>query len=200
MTDEELKSLVAGLAIAQDRTDAQLAKTDAQLAKTDAQLAKFSEETVAATQDLRKSMKELSQQLGGIGNSNGDAAESFFYNSLVEKKKLGNIIFDEISQNIKQKKHRLEDEYDIYMENGDSVAIIEVKYKVQNEHIEKLMNKKVENFRTLFPTYSNYKLYVGIAGLSFEAKAEKLAIDNGIVVLKQKGDVVQIMSDSMKAF
>ena len=54
MTDQDLKDLVAGLAISQARTDehiqelkasqaktdAQLAKTDAQLAKTDAQLAK----------------------------------------------------------------------------------------------------------------------------------------------------------------
>ncbi|MBT3403967.1 MAG: hypothetical protein HN421_09675, partial [Gammaproteobacteria bacterium] len=54
MTDDELRSLVEGLAISQAKTDqeidklvasqiktdAQLAKTDAQLAKTDAQLAK----------------------------------------------------------------------------------------------------------------------------------------------------------------
>ncbi len=40
MTDDELKALVANLAVAQDRTDAQLARTDVQLAKTDAQLAK----------------------------------------------------------------------------------------------------------------------------------------------------------------
>ncbi len=39
MTDDELKALVAGLAVAQDRTDAQLAENAAQQAKTDAKLA-----------------------------------------------------------------------------------------------------------------------------------------------------------------
>ena len=38
MTDEELKALVASLAVSQAKTDAQLAQTDAQLARTDAKL------------------------------------------------------------------------------------------------------------------------------------------------------------------
>jgi len=79
------------------------------------------------------------------------------------------------------------------------VGIIEVKYKVQKSHIESLLSKKVENFRILFPDYHNYKLYMGIAGLSIDAENEKYATENGLV-LKQKGDIVAINSDNMKAF
>ena len=41
MTDDELKQLVASLAVAQKKTDEQLAKTDAQLAKTGAKIDKL---------------------------------------------------------------------------------------------------------------------------------------------------------------
>ena len=41
MTDQELKDLVAGSAISQAKTDAQMAKTDAQMAKTDAKIEKI---------------------------------------------------------------------------------------------------------------------------------------------------------------
>lgn len=57
----------------------------------------------------------------------------------------------------------LQDEFDIILINGTSVAIIEIKYKVRPNDIEKLF-KKMENFRILFPIYKNYKLYAGMAG------------------------------------
>ena len=175
MTDQELKDLVASLAI-------QSAKTEAQMAKTELKL------------------DRIGKQLGDIGHSNGDAAENYFFNSLEETKKLGNIKFDYISKNVKQRRHRLEDEYDIFLENGNAVGVIEVKYKVQKSHIDSLLSKKAENFRILFPDYHNYKLYIGIAGLAIDAETEKFATENGLVVLKQKGDVVQINSENMKAF
>ena len=147
-----------------------------------------------------KKFDKLHIELASIGHSNGDAAESFFYNSLEEDKVLGDVKFDFISKNVKQKKHRKEDEYDIFLENGNAVGVIEVKYKVQQSHIDKLIEKKAENFRILFPDYADYKLYVGIAGLSFEPETEEYALDNGLVVLKQKGEVMQINSSQMRAF
>ncbi len=185
-TIEEIKQILkenalamAELRISQQETNAELSK---RFKETDAKL------------------KEVGRQLGDIGHSMGDSAEEFFYNSLEKNKILGTVKFDEISRNIKQKKHRKEDEYDIFLENGDAVGIIEVKQKVKQEHITKLITQKPENFRILFPDYSNHKLYVGIAGLSFETDAEKMAPENGLVVLKQKGDVMQVNSSQMKAF
>ena len=67
----ESNTILAELRNSQLKTDAQLAKTDAQLAKTEAQLAKTSIKLDA-----------VAKQLGDIGHSNGDAAESFFFNSL----------------------------------------------------------------------------------------------------------------------
>ncbi|HHB93178.1 MAG TPA: hypothetical protein ENK59_08220 [Thioploca sp.] len=75
MTDEELKELVASLAIAQQKTDkkidkliisqqktdAQLAKTDAQLAKTDAQLAKTDAQLAKTDAQLAKTDAQLAK-------------------------------------------------------------------------------------------------------------------------------------------
>jgi hypothetical protein len=113
---------------------------------------------------------------------------------------LGDVKFDEIAKNIKQKHHKTEDEYDIFLENGNTVGIVEVKYKVTKNHIQKLIKKKASNFRILFPDYTDYKHYMGIAGFSFEPETESFAADNGLVVLKQKGDVIQVNSSQMRAF
>jgi hypothetical protein len=210
MTDQELKDLVASLAIQSAKTDEKFAKldelfikTEAQMAKTDEKFALLAIESAKTDAQMAKTdakLDRIGKQLGDIGHSNGDAAENYFFNSLEDNKKLGKVKFDYISKNIKQRRHRLEDEYDIFLENGNAVGIIEVKYKVQKSHIESLLSKKVENFRILFPDYHNYKLYMGIAGLSIDAENEKYATENGLVVLKQKGDIVAINSDNMKAF
>ena len=182
MTDKELKDLVASLAVNSAKTDVQLAKT---------------EELLHAT---IKRLDSVGRQLGDIGHSNGDMAEELFFNSLENDKQLGNIKFDEIFKNIHSKRKRTEDEFDILLENGNAVGIVEVKYKVKKDHIDNMFSRKALNLRILFPEYEDFKLYMGIAGLSFEDGSEAYAIEQGLVVLKQKGDSVQINSDNMMAF
>jgi hypothetical protein len=180
---------LAQLKAAQDRTDVQLAKTDAQLAKTDAQLAKT---------DAK--LARIGVQLANIGFSNGDAAEDFFYSSLARHMRLGAVHFDVIERNKRRKKKRLEDEYDIYLENGQAVALIEVKYRVSPAHVECLTTRKIETFRALFPEQAGHKVYTGIAGMSFEPLAESLARDRGVAVLKQKGKRLEAYTETMVAF
>ncbi len=71
MTDAELKALVAGLATAQDRTDAQMAANAVQMAKIEVLVRETSVE-----------IKKLGKMYGGASNNMGAGAEEFFYNSL----------------------------------------------------------------------------------------------------------------------
>ena len=93
MTDDELRELVASLALAQVKTDAQLAKTDAQLAKTDAQLAKT---------DAK--LNKLAEMYGGVCNNQGRVAEEFYFNSLKHNPVLNGIQFDFIEKNVTRSK------------------------------------------------------------------------------------------------
>jgi len=163
MTDIELKELVAGLAVSQAKTDEQLAKTDAQIAKTEALMA----ETTAQMKSTDETLKRMGIHLGGITDNIGMTTEEYFYNSLYDNPKLGKINFDSISKNIHTKTKRLEDEYDIVMYNGDCIALIECKYKAHENDVRKLIDKKVGNFRILYPDFKDYSIYLGIASFSF---------------------------------
>jgi len=215
---DEIKQILKQLSVSQAKNDQQIAedraaqakgfaKLRAAQAKTDAQIAELrasqDESKIRndkAFDDLRDFLKEVGRQLGEVGHNNGDFAEDFFFGSFEHNMNLGSVHFDAISRNLKSKKHRLEDEYDIVLENGDCVALIEVKYKVQPQHIKTLTTKKVENFRTLFPDYAKYKIYTGIAGLSFTPAAERLAHECGTVVIKQKGKHMEVDAENMQAF
>ncbi|MFZ2967735.1 MAG: hypothetical protein WA080_01625 [Sulfuricurvum sp.] len=194
MTDQELRDLVANLAISQAKTDAQMRETDAQMkalresqAKTDAQMQKTDERF----EDLRTSNKRMGILLGNISNNQGDVAEEFFYNSLEEKKDLAGIHYDFIDKNASRSKGNLRDEFDIVMVNGKDIAIIEVKYKAHEKDLEKLLTKKQENFRELFPIYKDYTHHLALASFYMPPELKEKALENNVIVLQRKGDVIE---------
>ena len=191
----ETERLFALTEIQLAKTDEQLAKTDAQLARTDAKLAAFIDR-----QELgEKQLAETKRIVSGIGINLGDAAEDFFENSLQENLVLGDIHFDSIAFRLQSRKGKIQDEFDIVMYNGDSVAIIEVKHKVHPADIEVLIQKKLPNFRALFPRFSDLKCYLGVAGMSVPGMVIEKAEEAGIAVLRQKGKVL-VMNKRLKAF
>ena len=190
MTDQELRDLVASLAISQAKTDEQLKKTDEQLKKTDEQLKK-------SEQDFNRRIKKLEELVGNIGNNQGDVAEEYFVNSLKDNLSLAGMDFDTLMNNVGIKHKGIRDEFDILLVNGDSVALIEVKYKVHPNILEKLP-KKIEHLK-LLPQYKNYKVYAGIAGFYIPDEVIDEAIKRGYFVLQRKGDVIETFSKELKA-
>ena len=173
MTDEELRAIVANLALAQIKTDAQLAKTDAQLAKTDIKLQK------------------LADLYGGVGNNQGKAAEEFFYHSLKHSMRLNDIQFDFIEKNVTRSKGDLEEEYDLLLINGKEVFIVEVKYRLHPKDIDWLLNRKRANFLKLFPEYQDYRIHLALASFAIDDDVKRMALDQGITVLQRRGKVIE---------
>ncbi len=172
MTDEELKELVASLAIAQKKTDEQMNRTEEQMRKTDEKL------------------KRIGIDFGNMKKNQGDVAEEFFFNSLEEDAHLGSIHFDDIATNMKKHRGQIQEEYDLVMTNGESVVIIEVKYKAHQNDLDKL-ERKMRNFKTLFPWFNDYKLYGALAAFHVNEVAKKEALDRGFFVLQRSGNVLQ---------
>jgi hypothetical protein len=185
MTDQELKDLVASLVAKELKTIADKEKADG----------------IKDYAEIRKTMKELSQNIGGIGNSNGAYAEEFFYNALKKSKKMGGVKFDAINKNVSFSKKGIHDEFDLVLINGNSVGLIETKYKATTEHLQKLINKKPASFKILFPEFKDYKFYLGLAAMSFESKeVEDEAHKAGVAILKQKGKSIEKDDKNLKIY
>jgi len=93
--------------------------------------------------------------------------------------------FNRIRKNVKPVGEKLEDEYDIVMYNDFSVAIVETKFKAHEKDIPKVI-KKAETFRILCPDYKDFKIYLGLASLSFYPELEQECIENGIAVITSR--------------
>ena len=182
MTSDELNEKFDKIAVLQAETAVQIAKTEAQMARTDATL------------------ERMGITLGNHTNNSGSITEEYFYNSLKAKPVLGGVRYDRVDRNIKGVIPKVEDEFDIVMYNGDSIALIECKSKAHETDLRKLIDNKASNFRTLFPDYKDYKIYLGLASFSFYDELKEMAKEKGIAILKNTGDLPEIEADNLQAY
>jgi len=218
MTDDELKALVAGLAVAQDRTDAQLAENAAQQAKTEAKLAENAaqqdrtdaqlaenaaqqaknEAKLARTEALvaktAAKVDKLAEMYGGVGNNLGAAAEEFYHNSLKADPVLAGTRFESVDRNIMRSRAGLEDEFDLLLVNGREVFVVEIKHKAHENDLARLLDEKAPNFRRLFPEHAGRRQRFALAAFHINDDLKKAALARGVTVLQRKGDVIETLA------
>ena len=157
--------------------------------------------------EINKIVQKNDELIGGIGNSNGDIAEEYFINAFEKNPSLNGETYDTVRHNVRfmpadrQKRSEYNDEFDIFLSNDKSAAIIEVKYNVKKGDISRLLEKG-KNYREYFlgEDEDDFKLYLGIAALSFRKTTEKNILDQGIAVIKQVGDKMIINTENLKEF
>jgi len=172
MTDNELKELVASLALSNKELRDSQKETGDQLKETDRKLDK------------------VAKMIGGISANQGDVAEDFFYNSFIKDNHLGKLSFDDITKSMSKHRGETQEEYDIFLTNGESIAIIEVKYKAHIEDVKKL-ERKFNNFKTLFPIYKDYKLYGAMASFYFNEETREELLEQGYFIVERSGDLIK---------
>jgi hypothetical protein len=189
MTDDELKALVASLAVDRKEFGEQIKQTDEQMRRTDEQMRHTDEQMRRNDEKLTR----IADMVGNVAKNQGDVAEEFFFNSLVKDTRLGEIRFEDVTQNMKRHRGQIQEEYDLVLTNGDALAIIEVKYKAHENDLDKL-TRKMQNFKKLFPVYSSFNQYGAIASFHINDDAKASALQRGYFVLQRSGDLIHTES------
>ncbi len=183
MTDEEFKSVIAN----------SLVNVTNSLASATAKIESLAEEG----RKTDRKIADLSKQIGGIDNNIGYHAEQFFQNVFADKKIFGGIKYDDIILNMK---HGEKVEFDIVLENGNSLALIEVKNRIRPTFVQKLAKTRINKFRKYFPEYKDYNVYLGIAGFSFNEEVLKEAKKYGVGIIRQVGNGIEVNATGLKAY
>ena len=179
-TFEECTQIIIRLGRVQEELAEAQKETDKQLKETDKQLKQTNQE-----------IKKLSKYIGAIGSNQGDVAEEFFANSIAATLEVGGIKYDTFEQNVHKRTKEAEGEFDAILANGSDIAIIETKYKAHKSDLENLLQKKYENFKKLYPQYSNYVHHLGLASFHINSDLKEEALKNNVMVLQRKGDIIE---------
>ncbi len=207
-TLDEVREILKKIGISQAKTDAQLAKSQAEndkqmavLREGLAELRRSQEKTDAQMAKTDARLEKVAKILGNIGISNGDFAEELFFNSLYANPFLGGLRYESVERNVSnRRRHRDQGEYDIVMCNGDTVALIEVKYKAHSNDIAKLLKNEPQSFRKTFTEYRDYKFYLGLASTVTYDKLITEAREAGIFLLTQRGQHIEVVNEEVHSF
>lgn len=203
MTDQELKDLVASIAVTVQNLAIQSAKTDEQLAATDVQLAKTDAQLAATDAQLAKTdakLNKLAKLFGDVNNNRGEIAEEFFFTSLKRNPVISGVQFETVHRNLHGSKGKIQDEFDLVLVNGDSLAIIETKNKAHVKLVDEMIEKKIPHLKMLFPHFAEYKIYAGIASLVTYNELREKVEEKGLFLLTQQGKHLQINAQAMRVF
>ncbi len=167
MTDDELKQLVASLAIDRKETDKQFKETDKQFKET------------------AKQLKELGKQIGGLGKKFGSFTEGLALPSMTkilrERFKM-----EVISPSVRVSKNGIDAEIDVlaYANSAiNEVYVVEVKSHLREEAITQL-NSLMANFKALFPEHKDKKLYGIIAAVDMSEAMKQRVLAAGFYMAR----------------
>ena len=194
MTDQELKDLVAGLAVSQANYDARQAAAqaaaDARQAKNDAQIAK--------TEAL---VRKITQQYGNYINNQSRRAEEFFIKGIKKLDlRLADIQFDDIFPNLIRQRRHSGIELDALLTNGEVVAILEVKTRLHGNDVDAVYHKRIPAFRQFFREYRDKSLLVLVGGLSVNSDALAKVHEYGFICLQADNQQLAVDASCSKSF
>ena len=189
--EERFEMLMEALDKSREESDKSREESDKRKVESDKELA-----------EIKRLIKANAQEIGGIGRSNGQVAEDTIYNALEKDMSFAGLNFHAIDRNWNRKETalKLQAEFDIVLINDDTLALIETKYKVRDKDVTKLIDTTKNNFRTLFPQYSGYKIVLGVGGMAFEQRAIDEANANGVGLIKIIGDKVEFQTEGIKVY
>jgi hypothetical protein len=170
MTDQELKELVASLAVSQKETDRQLKETDRQLKETDRQ--------------LKRQVKELGKQIGGQGDKFCSFTEGLALPSMT--KILGQRFgMDVILPRAWARTNGRAMEVDVLASSKtrDDVFVVEVKSHLREEALDQ-MRKILSEFHDFFPGYEGKRLYGILAAVDAPEDVRKKVLQEGIYLAR----------------
>ena len=172
MTDDELKKLVASLAVSQKETDTQIKEMSE---KTDNQIS------------------ELGKQIGGLGRKFGSFTEGLALPSMQH------ILQDKfhmeiISPSVRVKKGAEEMEIDVLAyanSTTNEVYVVEAKSHLKEEGIVQLQ-KIIKNFRKFFPEYKDKKLFGILAAVDMSTQLKNRILSLGFYAASIKEDIFSL--------
>jgi len=199
-TDRQIKKVSENIESLGKKQERLFEETDRQIKKVSENIESLGEKQKRLAEETNRQINKVNETVGSWANNHGSFAEEYFFNSLEKyKQDFFGEKFDKIEKNVKGIKDKFEDEYDILLINGKSVSIIEVKYKAHKNDVSKIV-RKAETFRLNFPDYANHRVFLGLATLAFYPDLEQECIDQGIAVIKQRGEAVIIYDKHLKVF
>jgi hypothetical protein len=169
MSWEEIKALVAELAIQSKETDR-----------------KF--------QETRELLDRLSRRFGDLGNRLGEFVEAMVEPALVDLFRARGLDVSEVYRRVTSRRGGEAIEIDLLVVDGDTAVAVECKSRLTREEVERHV-ERMNKFKRLLPKYADMRIHGAVAGIVVDEEAVEAAQAAGLWVLAQSGETVALKNN-----
>ena len=195
MTDDELRELVASLAVSQKESDRRIQETDRQIQETDRQMQETDrrmqetdrqmQETDRRMQETERFIKEVGRQIGGLGQKFGSFTEGMAFPSMRKllRERLG---MGTIMTRVASSRNGGHMELDVlgYSNGADNrLVVVEVKSRLTQEGIEQ-MERTMAGFDAFFPEHAHRRRFGIIAAVDVPTTMEEQTRKRGFYLAR----------------
>jgi hypothetical protein len=152
------------------------------------------EQSLESDRKIEQVHKQLSQELGNLGQSWGRFVENMVAPACEIIFLDRGIPVHQVSQRVKKRLDSETLELDILVLNQDHALAVEVKSKLSVQDVKDFL-VNLANFRRFFPEYQQKQVYGAVAAMDIEDGADKYAYRQGLFVLTQSGESVSILNN-----
>ena len=138
----------------------------------------------------RDQIKEIGKRLGDFTNSFGDVVEYMIAPNLQEKFNDLGYEFQEASTKHKvyDKKNNIRFEIDVFLQNGDTAMLVEIKTELTISDINKHINR-LEKMRKYADLRGDKRHFMGaVAGIVVENDEREYALSQGFFLIEPSGE------------
>ncbi len=179
MTDDELKELVAGLAVTQDR-----------VSRLIEDLAKEGAERQAETD---RQLRTLRKEVGGLANKWGRYTEAMAYPSM-DKLLREDFQMEFVAPDVTKRLNGRSLQIDVlgYSNTRTSaVYVVEVKSRLRSEDVDQILNI-LDSFFDFFPEHHGKALYGVLAAVHVEDSLRARVLKKGLYLAEVSGDLYEL--------
>ncbi|MDJ0843479.1 MAG: DUF3782 domain-containing protein [Crocosphaera sp.] len=182
-TERAIKERAEEIALIREETEQMRQKTEQIRQETDRQM-----------QETARQIKEVNKQIGNLGGKWGRFVENMVAPACETIFLSRGIPVHQVSQRVKKRLNNQTLEIDVLVSNENHVLVVEVKSSLGVDNVKELI-EDLQEFKQFFPEYNQKQLYGAVAGIEIEEGADKYAYRQGLFVLAQSGETVNIINN-----
>jgi len=152
-------------------------------------------ETDKKIQETDRLLKQVTQQLGDLGNRLGEFVEHAVAPAVLRLFQEQGIDVHEVYRNVVSKRNGEALEIDLLVVNDGVLVAVECKSQLTVEHVDKHC-QRMEKLKRIMPRYANYCVMGALAAMVMIESVKEYAQAQGFYVLCQNGDGIDISNEA----
>ncbi|MCX7898098.1 MAG: hypothetical protein N2441_09515 [Rhodocyclaceae bacterium] len=180
---EDVKRMLAELVEQSKETDRRMQETDRRI------------EAMRAQQE--EALRRLERQLGKLGNRLGDFVEGLVEPAVVKLFRARGLPVNQVLRRLEavNESGELICEVDLLVIDSDVAVAVECKSHAGIEEVREHL-ARLDKFKDAFPRFADLRLQGAIAAMHWTRDAQRFAYSQGLWVLAQNGEIVEVKNDA----